>query len=265
MLEQTAEKALRKALSLNGNLLTALWQLSLHYVDIGESEEAIGFIKRMFGVTRKNPMAHFALGYLFRYTGMLEESVREVEAALALDPRNPRFRSAGFTYLYNGDYRKAYQVFELAGESTLSIAWRGMALCLMDDKAGAIDHFDRAIALEPKSYLGLRHAGVRAYLLGKTEEGLQAIRELEEANPTDSDSEHWYLIGNAYGLLGDRTGCVRALRRAIAGGFFNYPAMLKDPLLDPVRDDPEFNQVLALAKEKHERFKRSFSFNPDES
>jgi hypothetical protein len=87
---------------------------------------------------------------------------------------------------------------------------------------------------------------------------------LEEANPTDSDSEHWYLIGNAYGLLGDRTGCARALRRAIEGGFFNYPAMLKDPLLDPVRDDPEFNQVLALAKEKHERFKRSFSFNPDE-
>jgi hypothetical protein len=34
--------------------------------------------------------------------------------------------------------------------------------------------------------------------------------------------------------------------------------MVRDPFLDPVRDDPEFQEVLALAKEKHEAFKQKY-------
>jgi len=34
--------------------------------------------------------------------------------------------------------------------------------------------------------------------------------------------------------------------------------MLRDPLLDTVRDDSEFQQVLAMAKEKHETFKKKY-------
>ena len=253
-----AEDAFRKALSLNKNLLTTLWYLSLHYTEIGKSEEAAELINQMFRVTPNNAMAHYALGYLYRYTGMLEESAHEVEKALALEPKNQRFLSAGFTYVYLGNYRKAYEVFDLDPENTLSIAWKGMTLFLLDEREQAIEYFDRVIAMEPEGYIGLRHAGVRAYIMGKTQEGLRSIRRLEETNPSDSDSEHWYLIGNAYSLLGDRIACIRTLRKAVEGGFFNYPGMLKDPLLDPVRDDSEFQKVLTIAKEKHETFKKKF-------
>jgi len=34
--------------------------------------------------------------------------------------------------------------------------------------------------------------------------------------------------------------------------------MLKDSFLDPVRDHPEFQRVLELAKEKHEAFKNKY-------
>jgi tetratricopeptide (TPR) repeat protein len=253
-----AEKAFRKALSLNENLLTALWQLSLHYTEIGNSEEAAELINQMFRVTPNNAMAHYALGYLYRYAGMLEESVQEVEKALALDPKNQRFLSAGFTYVYLGNYKKAQEVFDLDRENTLSIAWKGMTLFLLGERERAIEYFDRAFAMEPEGYIGLRHAGVRAFIMGKSQEGLGLIRKLEEANPSDSDSEHWYLIGNVYSLLGERTGCIRGLRKAIEGGFFNYPGMLRDPLLDPFRDDSEFQKVLAMAKKKHETFKKKF-------
>ena len=34
--------------------------------------------------------------------------------------------------------------------------------------------------------------------------------------------------------------------------------MLNDTFLDPVRDDPEFKEVLNLAKQKHEAFKKKY-------
>ena len=48
------------------------------------------------------------------------------------------------------------------------------------------------------------------------------------------------------------------LRKAVEGGFFNYPFILKDPFLDQVRDDPDFKKVITLAKEKHETFKKNY-------
>ncbi len=215
-----AEQAFRKALSLNENLLTALWNLSLHYVEIGNSEEAFKLIKHMFRIAPNNAHAHYALGYLYRYAGMLEESVMEVEHALALDAKNPRFRSAGFTFIYLGDYKKAYEVFDLDRESTLSYAWKGMALFLQGQGERAIEYFDQAVLMEPKGYIGMRAAGIRSFIKGENNKGLIAIRQLEDANPSDSDSEHWYLIGNVYALLGDKVGCFRGLQKAIEGGFF---------------------------------------------
>ena len=70
------------------------------------------------------------------------------------------------------------------------------------------------------------------------------------------DAEAWFHFAENYGLLGDKDGCVRTLKRAVNGGFFNYPFMLTDSLLDSVRDDPEFQRILETAKAKHEAFKK---------
>jgi non-specific serine/threonine protein kinase len=261
--QQRAENALKKALSLNGNLLAALFNLSVLSVDTGRLEEALDLIDRMLRITPDNATAHFALSYVYRYAGMLEESVNEVETALMLDPKNPRFRSGGFTFLYRGDYRKAYELFDLDGASTLGIAWKGMSLFLMGENERALEFLDRAVAMEPEGFLGLRHGGIGAYIRGDVEKGLRLIRRLDEATDPHADSEHWYLIAGAYSLLGDRASCVRALRRAIDLGFFSYPAMQIDPQLDSVRDDQEFQEVLAIAKRKHEAFRKAHAGRND--
>lgn len=80
--------------------------------------------------------------------------------------------------------------------------------------------------------------------------------KLEQADL--ADSEAWYYWASFYGLLGDRDGCIRCLRRAVDSGFFNYPFMLTDSFLDSVRDDPEFQNILQKAKKKHLAFKKRF-------
>ncbi|HXV14178.1 MAG TPA: hypothetical protein VEC56_08220 [Candidatus Krumholzibacteria bacterium] len=96
----------------------------------------------------------------------------------------------------------------------------------------------------------------RSSIRGDTEAGLRLIRRLDESTDANADSEHWYLVAGSYGLLGDHENSVRALRWAVERGFFNYTAMEIDPQFDSFRDDPEFQHVLEIAKQKHDAFRK---------
>ena len=82
---------------------------------------------------------------------------------------------------------------------------------------------------------------------------MTAYFAVEQANI--ADAEGWYYWASFYGLLGDRAGCIRALQRAVDGGYFNYPFMRSDFFFDSVRNHPEFQRILEIAKAKHKAFK----------
>ena len=110
--------------------------------------------------------------------------------------------------------------------------------------------------MEPQSVLGLWVTVMKGAIEGNRKQSISAILKIEQSSMFDS--EQWYNWANIYGLLGEKRGCVRLLRKAVEGGFFNYPVMLTDAFLDSVRHEPEFQEVLALAKEKHEAFGKRF-------
>ena len=97
---------------------------------------------------------------------------------------------------------------------------------------------------------------MKAYIEENIEEGLSAIRKFEQLNIPDAEA--WYFNASMYGLLGEKEGCIRCLRRAVDDGFFNYPLMNTDFFLDLARDDPEFQKSLEKAKKKHLAFKERF-------
>ena len=70
------------------------------------------------------------------------------------------------------------------------------------------------------------------------------------------DSEAIYKVAQAYAVLGEKAPALRVLRQSIENGFFSYPYLAADPLLDPLRAEPEFNRLLALARQRHEAFKK---------
>ena len=63
-------------------------------------------------------------------------------------------------------------------------------------------------------------------------------------------------------MLGEKELCAESLRRAIDGGFFNSPYMLKDPNLAPMRDDPAIAALMREAKTKRDVFLRIFNLDP---
>ncbi len=116
-----AEQAFEHALSLNDELLGALFQLSTLFVETARIEKAVELVRKMLAINPNNASAHFSLGYLFRYGGMLEESEKEYDQALSLDPGNPRFRSAGVTYHHLGKYQKAIEALNLDKGSSYAL------------------------------------------------------------------------------------------------------------------------------------------------
>jgi TolB-like protein/Flp pilus assembly protein TadD len=251
-----AEKFHLKALSLNGELLSALGNLAGIYTETARIEEAVEITRQMLDINPNNAEAHFSLGYIYRYAGMNNEAVQEMEKAVTLDPKNPDFRSIVITYQAVGEYEKALEALKIYKENSFTLGFQGEIFFRQGRLEQAAESFDRVIAIEPEGLMALWVTGVKAFIEGNIQKGLHAAHKFEQANI--SDAEAWNAFASIYGLLGDKEGCIRTLKRAVAGGFFNYPFMLTDSFLDSVRDDPEFQRILEMAKAKHNAFKKKF-------
>ncbi len=249
-----SEKNYRKALSINMELLSALNGLASIYTEQGKSLEAIELIKKALKINPNNAEAHFWLGYIFRYTGFLDNAIDEMETAVRLDSFNPRFRSIIITYFYSQRYEDALKYMNSSKETPMHISWLGIMSLHLKKYSAAKDYFEKAVSIEPEGIFGIWSNSMLCFITKETEKGLKALKNLEGSETYDA--EQLYLFANVYGLYGEKKDCIRLLDKCIEDGFFNYQVISTDPFLDPVRDDPDFQKILSKAKSKHENFKK---------
>ena len=250
-----SEEYYLKALSLNSNLISALAYLSMFYAETNRIDEAVNLARRMYEINPTNANTHFTLGYIYRYAGMVEQAIQEMEKAVAIDSRNPKYRSLIGTYSAVGRYQDALDMLEFYPESPFTLGWKGLIYYHLGDLELAIDYFDKVIEIDPEGLWGQVTAIHKAYLQGEPEKGFEAIETLEFTNV--SDGETIFYLANYYGLLGDSQRCIQTLKDAVDAGYFNYPFIEVSSNFDIVRDDPEFTQVFETAKQKHYAFRQN--------
>jgi hypothetical protein len=93
--------------------------------------------------------------------------------------------------------------------------------------------------------------------------GIEILREMQrkiEARDV-GDPEASYKIAQAYAELGDKPSALRVLERSINNGFFPYSYLASDPLLDRLRQEPKFADLMQTARQRHEAFKHTFFHN----
>jgi hypothetical protein len=119
--------------------------------------------------------------------------------------------------------------------------------------------FDRAYELDPTLYTGIGKA-LSDSIHQHGAEGLQLLNGLERTvrERGVGDPEATYKIAEAYAVLGNQSSALHVLRMSVESGFFSYPYIEKDPLLNDLHGEPEFAQVLNVAHQRHEAFKNSF-------
>jgi len=252
---EVAEKLYLKALSLNKDNIFALANLAALYTETARAEKAVELMKQIMDINPNHAEAHFSLGYIYRYTGMNAEAVEEMEKAIAIDQENPGFRSILVSYQFAGDLEIAFESSKRYEKSEFLLGYQGAFLFRMGKEDEAVEYINRCLSMDPDGLQALWVIGLKAYIEGNREVGLEAARQFEEVNVRDAEA--WYHFAGNYALLGDRDGCIRALQRAVDGGFINYPFMLTDFFLDSFRGDEEFQIILQEAKEKHLAFRET--------
>jgi tetratricopeptide (TPR) repeat protein len=200
------------------------------------------------------------LGYAYRFGGMLQESVAECERARQVDPGVKLSSSALNSYLYLGQYDRFLGSLPNDTGSPLMLFYRAFAEYHKKDLPAAAKDFDAAFDLRPSLLQARIGKALSHGIRRQPEKGLEILRETEAkiAVRGVGDPEAMYKIAEAYAMLGERTSALRALRSSVEGGFFSYPYLVSDPLLESLHGEGEFQKLSAAARRRHEAFRQRF-------
>ncbi len=258
---QEAQKAFERALALQPDQIDARVYMANMFTDTGRVEKAVPLLREALETNPNHAEIHWELGYAYRFAGMLRESVSESEKARRLDPGVKLYSSALNGYIYLGQYDRFLKSLPKGDGSALIAFYRGFAEYYRMNWEEAARHFDHAVELDHSLLqaqigralgFGIRHHAA---------EGVAILRAVEtKVNQRGvGDPEARYKLAQAYAVLGDRASALRVLKQSIDGGFFPYPYFLTDPLLDSLRRQRDFSELMDAARQRHEAFVSSFS------
>jgi DNA-binding winged helix-turn-helix (wHTH) protein/TolB-like protein len=253
-----AQAAYERALAIRPNLLDAQIFLANLLIDTGRVEQAVPLLRDALKTNGNYAAAHWELGYAYRFGGMLDESVAECERARQLAPFVKGNGSVLNTYLYLGEYQKFLESLPV-DDSSFTLFYRGFGEFHEKQFDQSASDFDRAYQLDPNLYSGIGKA-LSDWIHQHGAEGLLLLSGLEKTMRERGvgDPEAAYKIAEAYAILGNKGSALQALRMSVESGFFSYPYIDKDPLLNDLRGESDFAQILNVAHQRHEAFKNSF-------
>jgi DNA-binding winged helix-turn-helix (wHTH) protein/TolB-like protein len=193
----------------------------------GDLEGAYDVAKAQLSRRPDAGQAHFEVAYVYRYAGLLEQAATECDAALALDPGVPGFRSCAKVFMYRGDYRRAAVFVDLDGSSGWSVRQR-MHFALRQ-KQGAEALVLATIAVEG----GYSDSEIiKARLRNEEPAKLNAIAEKAELWAAgQSDPEDKYELATMLAYAGQADRAMRVLEAAIRKKYCATPMLESDPLL----------------------------------
>src|SRR5438552_4069598 len=108
-----SDSALERAVALDPNLILAAAQLITNRAERGEIGNAYAEASALVKNRPESAQAHFALGYVLRHVGLLDQSAHECETALASDRGNYLFRSCAWSFLWLGQPQRAMAFVQL--------------------------------------------------------------------------------------------------------------------------------------------------------
>jgi serine/threonine protein kinase/TolB-like protein len=256
---EKAQNAYEKAIALNPTLVEPRVYMGNLLTDTGRVEQAIPLLRAALQTSPNDAEAHWELGYAYRFGGMLEPSVDEAERARGFDPQVKISSSALNSYLYLGEYDKFLQTLP-PGSSVYILFYRGFVEYHLKKWHEAADDFDRAYGLNPTLLPSPIGKALGYGIANQKAEGLEILHQTEtrihERGVTDG--EMIYKLAQAYAALGDHHSALHMFSHAVEGGFFCYPYFVRDPLLDPLRNDPGFKEIMEDARQRHEQLKTRF-------
>jgi eukaryotic-like serine/threonine-protein kinase len=241
-MHQRSNAALERALTLDPNFTAAAGGLIGNRVERGELTKAYKDAKALVERHPEKAEAHFALAYVLRYGGAIEESARECEAAFSLDSGNFGWRSCAFTFDQLGNYARAMEFLQLDAGSV----WASDNIIRHFIRDGKLAQA-REIAQKFKDDRGLRM--MTACLENPSSADAASLgRDWAARLLAAPDPEPRYIVAADFLFCGQKDAAVQLLKSSIAGHFCAYTGLQNDSAWAKLRGTPEFSELLSAAK-----------------
>jgi serine/threonine protein kinase len=243
-----SDAALERAISLDPNYIFAIAWLITNRVEQSELARAYQDAIALVARHPENAEAHFALAYVLRYGGAVEESARECDAALSLDSGNFMLRSCAFTFDQLGNYVRAMDFLQVDAGS----AWASSNLMRHYIRERKFSQA-KEIGKKFREGMGFRLMTVCVENPSSTEAASLAREEMAK-RLADPDPEPRYIVAADLLFCGQKDGAMQLLKGAIAGRFCAYTGLQNDSVWAKLRGTPEFTELLAAAKQCRDDF-----------
>jgi hypothetical protein len=241
-----AEAAFQRAFALSPDLALTHHLYVYLEVETGRAREALMRIANRLQREPNQPELLAALCQAARYCGLLDVSLAASERAKELDPHVRT--SAANTYLALLDYPKLLA-------STRSVIGSMAGIALLELGAG-VDEARRSVesefvGVQPDSPSALFRDALIATITGDRHEVLRTCEAMVRANENYPDGEAIYTVTRMLARAGWRDFAMKGMRMTVDAGFTASWTFDHDPWVDSLRDLPEFQELLARARERY--------------
>ena len=240
---QRSNKACERAVELDPNRVVAARQLIQNRVERGELGKAYQAAQAMVKRRPESAEAHFAMGYVYRYAGMLEQSASECNTALALDPGNYTFRSCAWAFMELGKTERAADFVRLDAGSEWA-AYIMPSILLREGKIAEAREAVKRMPTTPRYHRDLLEACLQLRPAADLD---RMAQEAETSLPTEPDPETWYYQASIFAYCGKKQAALHLLESAVAQNYCAHGNLLSDPLLAKLRTETAFDKVLTSA------------------
>jgi serine/threonine protein kinase len=240
---QRSNQACEHAIELDPNRVVAAGQLITNRVERGELSKAYQAALALVKRRPESAQAHFVMGYVYRYAGMLEQSANECDTALALDPGNYVFRSCAWAFMELGRTQRAAEFVRLDAGSEWA-AYATPSILLRQGKISEAREAVKHMPTTPRYHRDLLEACLQ---LRPTSDLDRMAQEAETNLPTEPDPETWYYQGSIFAFCGKKQAALHLLQSAVDQNYCAHSNLLNDPLLAKLRTETAFDKVLTSA------------------
>jgi DNA-binding winged helix-turn-helix (wHTH) protein len=245
---ERSEAAFRQALDLNPDLAIAHKFYAQLEVDLGRAGDAIArLLPRARGAA--DPEVFAGLVSPLRYSGLLEASAAAHWRAVALEPKIRT--SVPHTWFLQGDNAR---VASTRIEDNPYIVAISLAEVGRKDEALPVL---RSLEAKVQTRIGDFMVAARTMIEGDTAESVAAAGRVTASE--FRDPEGLFYLTRHLARLKQVGPALELLGRVVAGGFFCYPAMLRDPWLESVRKKPQFAHLLEKVERQHRLAESEFN------
>lgn len=254
---EKAEQAFRKSISIDEDYTLPHIHLADLLIETNQKEKAIEILQKVLEKEPENPNAWWEMSYAYRYAGKLEKSIEAGEKAHQVDQGFYLNASVPSYYLYVGDYQKFKNAISRRTDSSYIKFYQGFAEYHLNNKEAAKQLFDEAYQLDSNSMQTQIGKSLSFIISGEKDLAKDLLLKVKKTiiEKKVTDGEGIYKVAQAFAILGENAKALELFDLSVEKGFFCFPYFQNDPLINNLRNQKRFEEILAKAKKLHEDFK----------